>query len=141
MAGSCSTMSTKRLGCRAQSRRTFLSATRDQRHGSRLTTRLSRPFPHSKGGFTTMEWTPPGSDATSLPASADTHQRNQEETEMDATTVAVDVAKSVFENRYRGSRVARHRAASIQPKAARALPGDGGARSPRVPGSEYPRRA
>src|SRR4030095_15636131 len=30
-------------------------------------------------------------------ASADTHQRNQEETEMDATTVAVDLAKSVFE--------------------------------------------
>jgi uncharacterized protein len=32
-----------------------------------------------------------------IAASADTHQRNQEETEMDATTVAVDVAKSVFE--------------------------------------------
>jgi transposase len=30
-------------------------------------------------------------------ASADAHQRNQEETEMDATTVAVDVAKTVFE--------------------------------------------
>jgi transposase len=30
-------------------------------------------------------------------ASADTHQRNQEETEMDATTVAVDLAKTVFE--------------------------------------------
>jgi transposase len=32
-----------------------------------------------------------------IAASADTHQRNQEETEMDATTVAVDLAKSVFE--------------------------------------------
>jgi hypothetical protein len=32
-----------------------------------------------------------------IAASADTHQRNQEESEMDATTVAVDVAKSVFE--------------------------------------------
>jgi transposase len=30
-------------------------------------------------------------------ASADAHQRNQEETEMDATTVAVDVPKTVFE--------------------------------------------
>src|SRR5262249_37729255 len=30
-------------------------------------------------------------------ASADGHQRNQEETEMDATTAAVDVAKTVFE--------------------------------------------
>jgi transposase len=30
-------------------------------------------------------------------ASADPHQRNQEETVMDATTVAVDLAKSVFE--------------------------------------------
>jgi transposase len=30
-------------------------------------------------------------------ASADSHQRNQEETEMDATTVAVDLAKTVFE--------------------------------------------
>src|ERR1700716_2710532 len=30
-------------------------------------------------------------------ASADARQRNQEETEMDATTVAVDVAKTVFE--------------------------------------------
>jgi transposase len=30
-------------------------------------------------------------------ASADAHQHNQEETEMDATTVAVDVAKTVFE--------------------------------------------
>ena len=30
-------------------------------------------------------------------ASADAHQRNQEETEMDATTVAVDLAKTVFE--------------------------------------------
>jgi transposase len=30
-------------------------------------------------------------------ASADVHQRNQEETEMDAMTVAVDVAKTVFE--------------------------------------------
>jgi transposase len=30
-------------------------------------------------------------------ASADAHQRNQEETEMDATTVAVDVAKTVFQ--------------------------------------------
>jgi transposase len=45
-------------------------------------------------------------------ASADAHQRNQEETEMDATTVAVDVAKNVFEvaiaNR-EWSIVARHR--------------------------------
>jgi transposase len=32
-----------------------------------------------------------------IAASADTHQRNQEETEMDATTVAVDLAKTVFE--------------------------------------------
>jgi transposase len=32
-----------------------------------------------------------------MAASADAHQRNQEETEMDATTVAVDIAKSVFE--------------------------------------------
>jgi transposase len=32
-----------------------------------------------------------------IAASADTHQRHQEETEMDATTVAVDLAKSVFE--------------------------------------------
>jgi transposase len=32
-----------------------------------------------------------------IAASADTHQPNQEETEMDATTVAVDLAKSVFE--------------------------------------------
>ena len=30
-------------------------------------------------------------------ASADAHQHNQEETEMDATTVAVDLAKIVFE--------------------------------------------
>src|SRR4029450_8964925 len=30
-------------------------------------------------------------------ASADPHQRNQEETAMDATTVAVDLAKTVFE--------------------------------------------
>jgi len=30
-------------------------------------------------------------------ASADARQRNQEETEMDATTVAVDVAKTVLE--------------------------------------------
>ena len=30
-------------------------------------------------------------------ASADARQRNQEETEMDATTVAVDDAKTVFE--------------------------------------------
>src|SRR5262245_1506975 len=32
-----------------------------------------------------------------IAASADSHQRNQEETEMDATTVAVDLAKTVFE--------------------------------------------
>ena len=32
-----------------------------------------------------------------IAASADTHPRNQEETEMDATTVAVDLAKTVFE--------------------------------------------
>jgi transposase len=32
-----------------------------------------------------------------IAASADTHQRNQEETAMDATTVAVDLAKTVFE--------------------------------------------
>jgi hypothetical protein len=32
-----------------------------------------------------------------IAASADAHERNQEETEMDATTVAVGVAKSVFE--------------------------------------------
>jgi transposase len=30
-------------------------------------------------------------------ASADAHQHNQEEAEMDATTVAVDLAKTVFE--------------------------------------------
>jgi transposase len=45
-------------------------------------------------------------------ASADAHQRNQEETEMDATTVAVDVAKSVFEIAIANSQwhiVARHR--------------------------------
>ena len=32
-----------------------------------------------------------------MAASAEAHQRNQEETDMDATTVAVDLAKSVFE--------------------------------------------
>jgi transposase len=32
-----------------------------------------------------------------IAASADTHQRNQEETAMDATTVAVDLVKTVFE--------------------------------------------
>ena len=30
-------------------------------------------------------------------ASPDVHQRNQEDTEMDATTVAVDIAKTVFQ--------------------------------------------
>ena len=45
-------------------------------------------------------------------ASADAHQHNQEETEMDATTVAVDLAKTVFQVAIadRQSRiVARHR--------------------------------
>src|SRR5262245_9138529 len=45
-------------------------------------------------------------------ASADAHQRNQEETEMDATTVAVDVAKTVFEVAVANRQwhiVARHR--------------------------------
>jgi transposase len=45
-------------------------------------------------------------------ASADAHQRNQEETEMDATTVAVDVAKTVFEVAIANRQwhiVARHR--------------------------------
>ena len=32
-----------------------------------------------------------------IAAPADSHQRNQEETEMDATTVAVDLAKTVVE--------------------------------------------
>jgi transposase len=44
-----------------------------------------------------MVWTPPGSDATSLPHQLIPVSSNQEETEMDATTVAVDLAKSVFE--------------------------------------------
>jgi transposase len=45
-------------------------------------------------------------------ASADAHQHNQEETEMDATTVAVDVAKTVFEVAIANRQwhiVARHR--------------------------------
>jgi transposase len=42
-------------------------------------------------------WTPPGSDATSLPHQLIPVSSNQEETEMDATTVAVDLAKTVFE--------------------------------------------
>jgi transposase len=45
-------------------------------------------------------------------ASADAHQRDQEETEMDATTVAVDVAKSVFETAIADREwhiIARHR--------------------------------
>jgi transposase len=45
-------------------------------------------------------------------ASADAHQRNQEEAEMDATTVAVDVAKTVFEVAIANRQwhiVARHR--------------------------------
>jgi transposase len=44
-----------------------------------------------------MVWTPPGSDATSLPHQLIPVSSNQEETEMDATTVAVDLAKTVFE--------------------------------------------
>jgi transposase len=44
-----------------------------------------------------MVWTPPGSDATSLPHPLIPVSSNQEEAEMDATTVAVDLAKSVFE--------------------------------------------
>src|SRR5687767_6186496 len=61
-----------------------------QRH--RSTTDCSSPSP-----FTTMVWTPPGLRCDMIVASADPHQHNQEETEMDATTVAVDLAKSVFE--------------------------------------------
>jgi transposase len=48
------------------------------------------------GFFTTMVWTPPGSDATSLPHPLIPVSSNQE-AEMDATTVAVDLAKTVFE--------------------------------------------
>jgi transposase len=47
--------------------------------------------------FTTMVWTPPGSGAASLPHQLTAISSNQEETEMDATTVAVDLAKTVFE--------------------------------------------
>src|SRR4029453_15860783 len=47
--------------------------------------------------LTTMVWTPPGFRCGMMAASADAHQRNQEETEMDATTVAVDLAKTAFQ--------------------------------------------
>jgi hypothetical protein len=43
-----------------------------------------------------MEWTPPGSFAASLPESW-VAPRNREETKMDATTVAVDLAKDIFD--------------------------------------------
>jgi hypothetical protein len=54
------------------------------------------------GAFVTSDLHHDGMDSSRyrcgiIAASADVHQRNQEETEMDATTVAVDVAKSVFE--------------------------------------------
>jgi transposase len=44
-----------------------------------------------------MVWTPPGSDAALWAASADPISSNQEETKMNATTMAVDLAKSVFQ--------------------------------------------
>ena len=44
-----------------------------------------------------MGWTPPGSDAPELAHQTDPHQHNQEETDMDGTTVGVDLAKTVFE--------------------------------------------
>ena len=39
-----------------------------------------------------MGWTPPGSDTPELAHRTDPHQHNQEETNMDGTTVAVDLA-------------------------------------------------
>src|SRR5438067_4247678 len=44
-----------------------------------------------------MVWTPPGSAAIICRELTETHQCNQEETGMDATTIGVDLAKNVFE--------------------------------------------